>query len=83
MYFLHRRADKVLERAKARRDHMNRPHQQSDHMIGWPVYDDSIGYTSPRPFWLALVAIFAALLVYLNFYHHESAQQPAACVASK
>lgn len=84
-----RRAEKKLrahEEMKAARDHLNRPHVQSVHMIGHfvpPPAPTVRDYGITRRY-VALVFILFGVVAYANVYHPETAR-PYACtqIASK
>lgn len=79
MFFTLRRADRAAAKAlaeKAARDHLNRPHVQSDHLIGVPpvipqpapsrrTSDLGIG-----PLYAACIICLIGLVAYVNTYHH-------------
>lgn len=84
MALLLRRANRLAERAKRSRDHLNRPHLPSIHMIGYPVPPQTPiarGEEHSLTFVHALAAaLVIGVVVYGEFFHHELAAPM--CVAS-
>lgn len=75
-----RRADNVIRNAKRekdRRDHFNRPHVQSDHLISYPVPREK-PQTAPDlgigPIYAACVIALVGLVAYVNFFHPDAVQ---------
>ncbi|WP_194720790.1 hypothetical protein [Noviherbaspirillum malthae] len=73
-----RRADNVIRNAKdriAERARLNRPHVQSDHLIGWPVPRPPVERRAPDHsvgiLYGTIAASLAALVVYVNAFHTE------------
>jgi hypothetical protein len=78
LYRMLRRADNIIRNAdlgKARRERINRPHVQSDHLISYPVpkakpvkhrADYGIG-----PFYAACVICLVGPVAYVNAYHRD------------
>ena len=62
MIALLNRADSVLRKAKQERERINRPHQQSIHMIGYPVPRDY----SVTPRYVSLVLVLISAVVFFN-----------------
>lgn len=80
MALMLRRADNIIRNAqdkKTSRDHLNRPHVQSDHLIGYPPVipqaaparldmDYGIG-----PFYAACVIGLVCVVAYVNVYYRD------------
>lgn len=83
MLVLLRRADSLLRKAKQQRDYLNRPHQQSAHLIGHPVPHPEPEYRLRTVYAVATAALFA-LVAYLNLFYTEPASVMACTqIASK
>lgn len=80
-YLLLRRANRKLRAIEAEREaraHLNRPHVQSAHMVGYFIAPPtptarSMGVT---PRYVAGIAAFAFAVVALNTYFPQSSQSP-------
>ena len=85
-----RRADNVIrnaKREKCMREHLNRPHVQSDHLISWPVQREK-PQPAPEygigPVYAVTVISMVALVAYVNLFYAEPAALTACLqIASK